>query len=265
MVNAGADFLWVRVGGLRWKVRASAPHELLRPVLADPETFLRSPQLHFKNTRTVTVARLPSAEAGHPGLVLRRLNYGQRKHQWRDWLRPARVHRALASALVLERAGVATPRALAATEVRRGRWPLRAYLLAEEVPGAQSLAHWVKTAGQLPRRTLTEFADLLARLHDRGFSHRDLKATNVLLDEHLHPVLIDLDGLRRPWRLTLRRAATDVARLAEGDWHSGQGLRWLGGRFLLRYCRRRHPPITPRLFLGLVLRQLKRRRPTRTD
>jgi tRNA A-37 threonylcarbamoyl transferase component Bud32 len=94
----------------------------------------------------------------------------------------------------------------------------------------------------LTQAAVRRLADLLARLHEAGFSHRDLKASNVLLDDQLRPWLIDLDGVRRFRRLSEARAVADLARLAREFATSPTLLRWSGRRFLLQYCVSRNIP-----------------------
>ena len=97
----------------------------------------------------------------------------------------------------------------------------------EEIPGATS----GDEAAALPR-----VAGLLAQLHNEGFSHRDLKETNIVLDARGQPYLLDLEGLRFVGELSLARAAADVARFAEA-----LGDRWpkVADEFLRRYCEQR--------------------------
>jgi tRNA A-37 threonylcarbamoyl transferase component Bud32 len=82
---------------------------------------------------------------------------------------------------------------------------------------------------------VSRLASLLARLHEQGFSHRDLKSTNVLLDAELRPYLIDLDGLRQAGRVTAKRSARDLARLWRGVSASPARLGANPWRFLKAY------------------------------
>lgn len=223
-------------GGLRWLVRVGEQDEMLNAVLENPDSFLADPARHFKSTRNVTVGRIP--RVGQTGWVLRRLNYGKPSHRLRDFFRPSRARRAFWNGLRLERAGVATARVLAVCEIRRFGWPIRAYLLMEEIPGALTLETLVKE-NLLSRMAISDLADVLARLHDNGFSHRDLKASNVLFDEQTNPHLIDLDGVRYQGRLNQSRVVADLTCLARNFSARPQLLKWRGGRFLRRYCRQR--------------------------
>jgi tRNA A-37 threonylcarbamoyl transferase component Bud32 len=251
---------WVRVGTLRWLLHSEADLAGLRPVLENPESYLTKAAPHLKHDEVVTVARVPAPSPGQSELVLRRLNYGKPRHRLRDLLRPARVFRALRHGWGLEAAGVSTPRALAAAEARWFRWPVAAYLITEYVPGAVTLYDLLAQRGSLPREQVVGLADLLADLHDHGFSHRDLKSTNVLFDGRLRPWLIDLDGVRSFGRLAEAEAIANLARLAREVVAYPRALRWNAPRFLRRYCRRRRMEDRFEALGREVSRRLARRR-----
>ena len=106
--------------------------------------------------------------------------------------------------------------------------PAEGYLLCEKVADPVGL---VDAAGLLAGRPVGErkelqrtWADRLARvvraMHDRGVSHRDLKAPNVLLEgaagnpRDAAPVLIDLVGVRTGRAgVEFRQRAKELARL----------------------------------------------------
>ncbi len=227
----------VRAGKVRWIVRHGIAH--VHNILADPDRFLRDPALLISDSPLITMSRIPASVAYAPDLLLRRLNYGRPRHRWRDVFRLSRAERAFWYGLQLEEAGIHTPRTLAAGIDRFLRWPRRAYLLSEWLSGATSLEDWLKRHHGLPREQVYQLADLLARLHDQGFSHRDLKASNVLLDPRLRPWLIDLDGVRRFNQLSEHRAMLDLSRLGWEFVRYPKWFQWNGPRFLKRYCHRR--------------------------
>jgi tRNA A-37 threonylcarbamoyl transferase component Bud32 len=81
---------------------------------------------------------------------------------------------------------------------------------------------------------------LLARLHDEGFTHRDLKETNILFDRSGAPHLIDLDGLKFVSTVSNSEARDNLQRLAQGLLPLGKMTRSNVLVFLLAYCRQRH-------------------------
>ena len=150
-------FQRIKVGNLTWLARQSLP------ILENPESFLNDPSRFIKSSRVVTIARVP------PNLILRRLNYGKPLHRLRDIFRPSRAVRALIASTWLEQAGIPTPRALAAAEVRCCRWPKTAYLITEEISNARTLASLFSAKQKIPAAV----PELIARLHNQGLSHRD--------------------------------------------------------------------------------------------
>jgi lipopolysaccharide kinase (Kdo/WaaP) family protein len=220
------SFQRIKVGKLMWLARASLP------VMQDPEAFLRDSSRFIKSSRVVTIARVP------PNLILRRINYGKFIHRVRDFFRPSRALRALIASTWLDEAGVRTPRAIAAAEVRSLRWPKAAYLITEEVPNARTLAALFASKHKIP----SGIAELIAHLHSSGLSHRDLKWTNILFDDQLAPWLIDLDGVRRMGRVPDSRAQEDLLSLGRCFRAHPITLKWSGGRFIYRYCEARKLP-----------------------
>jgi serine/threonine protein kinase len=110
---------------------------------------------------------------------------------------------------------------------------------------------------RLPARMINDVADLAADLHNAGFCHRDLKVTNILLDDKLKPWLIDLDGVRYCGKISTARAAADLGVLAR-DFGTRPGwLLWFGGRFLRRYCQRRGLESQFRILAGLILAEMR--------
>jgi serine/threonine protein kinase len=237
-------------GKLRWQVRSPFLSAPIMAILKNPDEYLAKREWQIKDRRIHTIARVPATLAGPASLVVRRLNYGKFIHRLRDTFRPTRAHRALQRGWLLEQAGVRTPRAIAAGVIRRWRLPQRAYLITEEVPGAEKLAHFMTQHGSVPRIVILRLADLLARLHESGFIHRDLKASNILLDAGLQPYLIDLDGVRRFKRIDQPRAVFDLGRLAGEFAGRPHTLKWAGLRFLKRYCQQRRLENSLRQFAG---------------
>ena len=214
----------LRFGKLRWTLRSDAHADALLRLLQDPEPFLRDSATQIKSSRVVTIAKVRGLQHA-PDLILRRLNYGKFPHRLRDVFRPTRAHRAQRNSLLLHRAGINTPRALAAGEHRILRWPRIAYLVTEEVRGASTLAS-LHARGPVPTEALRRVAAIIAQLHEAGLSHRDLKWTNILIDQAMEPWLIDLDGVRELGRVSDKQALRDLFSLARcfPEWRELLGL-----------------------------------------
>ena len=146
-----------------------------------------------------------------------------------DMVRPGRALRAfrLGHALITRRIPTALP--LAVLEQRRRRQLRENILITEAVSGAEPLNRFLQrrlSAGQGPldaggtrlaRQLLWQLGRLLRCLYAAGFAHRDLKASNLVVGgragEPPRIVLVDLDGLSRPWVLTRRRQFQGLMRL----------------------------------------------------
>ena len=86
-------------------------------------------------------------------------------------------------------------------------------------PGRDGSAVPAPRTNRLARQVLWQLGRLLRRLHEEGFAHRDLKATNLLVHWNGSPsqtpavILVDLDGVRRVRRVTARREFRGLMRL----------------------------------------------------
>lgn len=142
----------------------------------------------------------------------------------RRLLRGSRAARAWRNAFRFEMAALPTPRAWLFAQNATGARRPASVLVTDFIDDAPRLADAL--AGRLaggaaegaatrrPRLAppLVALAAALARLHDEGLSHRDLKAENVLLPASGGVAFIDLDGVRRR-PATPERVARDLMRL----------------------------------------------------
>ena len=231
----GQRCLEVRLGGFPWRIRHAALKQV-EDICNDVEAAMSKAVRFYKESRNVTVAAVVNASGRR--LVVRRMNYGKWAHRLKDVFRPSRARRAFFRGLRLEQSGVPTPQMLAVAEVRRLRWPVAAYLICDEVPGARTLAGIARVGHRCPRRVVEGLAAVIVRLHDRGFVHRDLKPTNILFDNDLNPFLIDMDGVHFVGKVSVPQVVRDVSVLARVLAKNPQ-LRRPALRFLVRYCRER--------------------------
>jgi serine/threonine protein kinase len=148
---------------------------------------------------------MPTANGPVP-VVLKRVNVRSRIEPLKNLLRSSQVLRSWINGHSLRDRCLPTPRPLAVFHRYRGGLPAEGYLLTEMVPEPAPL-------GVTEKPTSLTLARLLRAMHDRGVSHRDLKAANVLLARGAAPVLIDLVGVRTRARLTECQRAKELARL----------------------------------------------------
>jgi len=221
--------------------------EALDRLLADPdEPFRRTDLVVHKDSNRSTVVELELPCAGQ----LRRLIYKRfNVTRWSDPLAALfRVTPALRSYQLghsLRWRGLPTPRPLAVWHRQRCGLKQEGYLLTEQLPQSCDLATYLDTLAALPgperrrrlRRLIDQVARLLADLHERQLSHRDLKASNLLVSPQTwsicHPDrtpmeevngvgqgsnpqvwFIDLVGVSRCGRLGFRRRVRDLMRLS---------------------------------------------------
>jgi tRNA A-37 threonylcarbamoyl transferase component Bud32 len=190
-------FQKVKCGGLHgYAVRDLAP-DLLAEFCANPDAMFERGEM-LKDSRTSKVAIIA---VGGRNLLLKRVNVRNRIEPLKNALRPSAVLRSWINGHSLRDRWLPTPRPLAMLQrIRRGL-PAEGYLLTElvESPG--------------PLRPVPELARMLRAMHDRGVSHRDLKASNILLERGATPTLIDLVGVRLGSPVAVRQRAKELARL----------------------------------------------------
>jgi tRNA A-37 threonylcarbamoyl transferase component Bud32 len=222
------EFAPKRAGGLRWQVRLPFLSRQVEQILEDPDGFLTAHAEILKPGRSSTVGRAN-------GLVLKRNNLRKVESLFKDLFRPSRARRAFRKSYHLELVGIPTARPVAAADKRVLRILLRSYLLMQEIPAAVDLS----ACRGNKFRAIRAVAGLVAKLHEEGFAHRDLKETNIVFDSAGKPYLLDLEGLSYIEQVPPHRAASDLARLAHAvePWEHVTGRdRW---RFLTCYCRAR--------------------------
>ncbi len=126
-------------------------------------------------------------------------------------LRPGLAQREYRIMEGLCRAGLPTTRPIGVGERRVDGQPTDTWFIARLEPDARTLADVIETVDDEALDGWIERAvDVVARLHDHPFHHRDLHAGNLLVDEHDALLIIDLHSV---WRVAgslsdARRAAT---------------------------------------------------------
>jgi len=207
----------------RFTAALREPWPALQTLLADPDAAMAAGQC-LKDGNTCTVAAI---EAAGKTLVVKRYNLKNWRHALSRAWRPSRAWHSWQTAHRLDFYGIATPRALALIEERRGALRGRAFFIAEHCPGPNLLTLLAPSREPEPaiQQALRELFELLYRLR---ITHGDLKASNLLWHAG-RIVLIDLDAL------TEHRSASTFARAWRRDrerllrnWPADSALvRWL--------------------------------------
>jgi hypothetical protein len=243
------------LGGNRWFRRvasagaagyvvADLAADVAAPLLADPdEPFRRDGIRVLKDSRSSTVIEFEMPVGGEIRRVIyKRFAVTRWTDPWAALVRPTPAIRSYVMGHGLRLRGLPTPRPLAVWHRRRFGLCQEGYLLTEKVPDAVELVAWVAGLGRLPsgeRRAvlhgmIDKTARLIAALHQRHLSHRDLKAANLLTssaewfvssrgaaeraggsDAPALPQLwfIDLVGVARCRRLSRARRVQNLTRL----------------------------------------------------
>ena len=254
-----------------------------REALADIDALFTGPNVQvIKDSRSSLIVRR-KLRVGDTELDVY-IKRPHRKH-WRRWLtdlfRDSRPLRAfhLGHALLARHIHTALP--LAAMEKRAGRFLVDSVLITEAVSAGQAdagdglgpvdlhlnrfLNRYLGPKGddeatparqrsRLAQQVLWQLGRLLRRLHEEGFAHRDLKASNLLIHWNGSPsrapaaILVDLDGVRRVRRVSTRQEFRGLMRLnvslleCQAVTHAGRL------RMLVGYLRRpgmTHVPFKP--------------------
>jgi tRNA A-37 threonylcarbamoyl transferase component Bud32 len=197
-------------------------------LLADPEAPFRQAGIKaLKDSRSSTVVEWAIPVDG----VMRPVIYKRfRATSWTDPLaalvRPTGALRSWINGHGLRERDLPTPRPLAVLHRRQRGLPADGYLLTEKVPDAVDLHRFVAGLDRLRvsegrqrlRRCIDRAAALVRELHRRHLSHRDLKASNLLVQDPADARtialwFIDLVGVRRFRVLPEDRRLQNLARL----------------------------------------------------
>ncbi len=225
------------------------PAEFLAELLRDPDAaFTRPGTKLLKQCVSSTVAELVMpTPTGPRAVILKRVNVRSALDPVKNFYRSSAVRRSWLLGHGLCERWLPTPRPLAMFHrYRLGIYPAEGYLLTEKVPDAVGLPEAVRACRD--PRVLRAWAERLARvvraMHDRGVSHRDLKAPNVMLQgastdpATATPVLIDLVGVRASADpVPFARRAKELARLNASFLQMPHVTRGERLRFLRTYLR----------------------------
>ncbi len=188
-----------------------------REFLTDPESVLRRPDAKIlKQTTSALVVELTLTVNGTAkAFVFKRFPLRHVGQALANAVRPSAALLSWIHGHGLFERGIPTPRPWLMLQRHILGMPGQGYLLAEKVENAVNLHAALDVLQTQPtklRQTLRMLGRLVARLHACGYSHRDLKANNILFaDDRL--ALIDLVGVRLDYP-TKKRRMLNLARLS---------------------------------------------------
>ena len=205
------EYRKVRGVGFRGHAVKDLSNELLARWLVDPERMFRDPAVQIlKDSRSSTVAIL---EHGGEKYIIKWFRRNSVLTGIKNLLRRSPAMRSWIFGQSLRDRGLPTARPLAVLQRFRGGFPREGFLIFKYIAGAVELPGAVARASADERKQLAEDLGRLVRdVHDKGVSHGDLKAPNILIADG-RPVLVDLVGIRLGLRVPFRERVRNLARL----------------------------------------------------
>jgi tRNA A-37 threonylcarbamoyl transferase component Bud32 len=169
--------------------------------------------LKASRSATVCVLLVPTP-AGPRAMVYKRFHVTHRSDYFAAMFRPPPALRSWKNGHAFIDRHLPTPRPWLVVHRKRAGVPGVGYLLCDLVPESRHLHDAVREADPNQKRRLI---DVLARwvrlMHDRGVSHRDLKAANILVTASGECQFIDLVGVRTSRRVSVDHRVRDLGRL----------------------------------------------------
>ena len=199
----------------------------LLALLHDPDHAFSAPgSITIKDSNTTSSCTAPVTLGGeNVALHIKRYNYQNCVYALKNCFRCSRGKRTWKTAQGLFTRKVATPLPISFAERRKGRLLLTSYFIARTIDHALPLSTVLHEgrAAPFPRNysgknmLLFKVAHLVREMHARGIWHRDLKASNILVQQKVPDgeklYLVDLDSVRIKKRLDRKEKIRDLARL----------------------------------------------------
>jgi tRNA A-37 threonylcarbamoyl transferase component Bud32 len=215
-------FRKVQHGEVAGHVVADLPRDVVQSFFADPDESFRRPDAQFLKqspSSTVIALDLPGND-GPRRVIYKRFAVGHWTDPFVALVRRTPALRSYVLGHGLRLRCLPTPRPLGVWHRYKYGLAQEGYLLTELIPDAIELHKYVKqllsVGTNVDRTRLRTLIDQLARLvgmlHHRHLSHRDLKASNVLVSNN-HLTFIDLVGVMRHRKLRRSRRIQNLARL----------------------------------------------------
>jgi serine/threonine protein kinase len=220
--------------GLVGWIRKDLPENIFAEFIRDPDGLMdsASSRLVKDGPKTKVVQHVFQNGRGlELNVVAKRFHYGSGLRRLGFFFFPSPAMRCLKGALLLKSNGILTPAPLAAFEYRSWKGLGTSYYVSEEVADSCSLQYfWRSFPASLPakrrlavrRSILSDLAGLLSGLHSKGIYHRDLKGSNILIQnwdgDQRRIFLVDLDRVVKKTRLSLSKRSKNLAQIRRGAW-----------------------------------------------
>jgi serine/threonine protein kinase len=199
----------------------------LLALLDDPDWAFSDPaSTIIKDSNTTSSCTVPHILEGSQGsLHIKRYNYQNRLYALKNIFRPSRAKRVWKVSQKLVSCNIPTPLPVSFLEQRRGRLLIKSFFISQKIDGALDLraafqqlqTNRSNNDTKQKKSLIHQVARLIRSLHDCGICHRDLKASNILVQripkkpDKLY--LVDLDSARIQKGIREKGRTRDLARL----------------------------------------------------
>jgi tRNA A-37 threonylcarbamoyl transferase component Bud32 len=220
-----ATSIALRAEGVRWRGDGQIVRELLAerlPAIEGSIAGSRTTVVKSGPHRAVYRIRLPTGT-----VFLKHFKIPDWRARIRNVLRRSPAEREAAAAAHVAAAGIETTVSAALGAARRGLFVRDSFLVTHEIANARPLDEVLRErlavskqasapsgAGRFRRNLARALGRLSGRLHRHGLTHGDLHLANILVealaDGALRLSLIDLQRVRRRWRLPFGMARGDL-------------------------------------------------------
>jgi tRNA A-37 threonylcarbamoyl transferase component Bud32 len=199
----------------------------LLALLHDPDYAFSAPgSITIKDSNTTSSCTVPmTLGGGNKAIHIKRYNYQNSLYALKNCFRCSRGKRSWKTAQGLLTRKIPTPLPISFAEQRKGRLLLTSYFITRTIAHALPLSAVLHKdmAATFPRNysgknmLLPKVAHLIREMHARGIWHRDLKASNILVQSKVPDgeklYLVDLDSVQIKKRLDRKEKIRDLARL----------------------------------------------------
>ena len=208
-------------------VRGSPTSPELLEFLQDPDRAFSDPSSTIikdsNTTSSCTVSRIMGGK--QRSFHIKRYNYQSTFYALKYLFRTSRAKRVWKVAQNLIACNIPTPQPISFLEQRKGGLLIKSFFISKTIDGAVPLnsAIYELNACRASRDTaqkktlIQQVAHLVQALHECGICHRDLKASNILVQKNPGQAqklyLTDLDSARVQTRIRAKERIRDLARL----------------------------------------------------
>ncbi len=197
------------------------------PLNRDVLRLMENPDKLFSDLASRILKEMSSASsllfpslAGSPGIYLKRYNVKSIFDVIKNIFRPSRGKKTWLASNILKARGIPTPEPILFMERKKSFFVFESYIVTEPLFEAEPLNFFMDSSfNRMSKKDKLKFIKEVAiqvkQLHDCGIMHRDLKATNILVNagDKVKIYFTDLDAIKVSDSLLSAERAKDLARL----------------------------------------------------